>query len=321
MVRELYSIEGLREAFPHFTDFKGIQQNESGGVFSAYSPRLADHLALKLVRANGQDTTHAQRFEQEYGLLADTFSERLVQVLHYGIAAVRMRDRDPVIHYWYTMKLYLGSVMAYLPTLSLPTRVAVINQMLDGLSFLHTLGIVHRDIKPHNVFIARLDPLDVKIGDFGIAKHLSGLPASATLTGTSLDQTMPKDPRSMTIIGGTPSYLAPERLDPEYLSQQQRDWMPSDQYATGATVYQILSIGHLPLQVQGHEWAHIRHSHQQRPLRELAVPEFPGRRFPETDRVIAKMMAVRPQDRYPRISSAKNALEVAFAADMLTRGR
>ena len=102
--------------------------------------------------------------------------------------------------------------------------VAVVDQLLDVLAAAHAEGIVHRDVKPANVFITTEG--DVKVLDFGIARTRDALASGLFLTGAAM-------------IMGTPTYMAPEQALPGMTEIDVR----TDLWAVGATLFALLS-GH-----------------------------------------------------------------------------
>ncbi|KAH3757163.1 serine/threonine-protein kinase STY8 [Pelomyxa schiedti] len=96
--------------------------------------------------------------------------------------------------------------------------------MAKGIAFLHSKGVIHRDIKPQNVLVSELDPLLVKLCDFGLAKTIS---SSAR--------------QKMTIATGTPTYMAPE-----VVTGTDYD-LKADVYSFGVMLYQMVT-GQTPFQ-------------------------------------------------------------------------
>jgi serine/threonine-protein kinase len=97
----------------------------------------------------------------------------------------------------------------------------VADQLLEMLIAAHGKGIVHRDVKPENVFLTRAGR--IKVLDFGIARHGDGAAATALI-------------RSGTMIG-TPSYMAPEHARGQFDELDER----SDLWSCGATLFRLLS--------------------------------------------------------------------------------
>src|SRR5262249_10546214 len=156
-------------------------------------------------------------------ILASARSRRLVTVYDYGQEVIPVGGAA-FNHYWYTMEKCESSVRSSFRGMPLQQRVGIALQMLDGLAFLHAKDIAHRDIKPDNLFLVK--GTQVKIGDFGLAKsHQAAAGGAAAQAGQ--------------LFMGSPLYLAPER----WTGQTDADWRPSDQYAAGVTMYELLSAG------------------------------------------------------------------------------
>src|SRR6185369_9328277 len=180
-------------------------------------------------------------------------SSRLVTVYEHGQEVIPIGQRA-FNHYWYTMEKCESSVRSNYRWMPLAQRVDVALQMLDGLAFLHAKDIAHRDIKPDNIFLVKGS--QVKIGDFGLARPNQAAVEEATGFGDIL---------------GSPPYLAPER----WVGVQDADWRPSDQYAAGVTIFELLSAGRMPLEFGETQESYFR-AHLAGKVFPLQVPELGG---------------------------------------------
>lgn len=185
-------------------------------VWEAKNEADGRHVALKVLTELRADSERAlERFEQEGRLAASLSSPRCVYV--FGAGAV---EGCPYI----AMELMTGGTLAgRIESGSLDARSAVdcVLDVLEGLEAAQRQGILHRDVKPTNVFLDAEGR--AKIGDFGISKSLEG-DAKLTQTGAFL---------------GTPYYASPEQIAAEPLD------LRSDLYSVGAMLYELLT-GKLP---------------------------------------------------------------------------
>lgn len=289
-----YTAEALETAFTRFANFQLLGQGGEGAVFSAWDRIRKRELALKLMLDRG-DPDLGDRFEHEYGILAASRSNSLVKVYDYGQAVIPI-EGAAFNHYWYSMEKYESNVRSNYRNLPLALRVDISLQMLDGLAFLHAKDIAHRDIKPANLFLVK--GTEVKIGDFGLARtHQTAAAGAAARFGSSM---------------GSPPYLAPER----WTGQEDADWRPSDQYAAGVTMFELLSSGGAPLEY-GKTLESCFHAHWSGRVFRLHVPELGGRELPSVDSVLGRMLAKRPEERYPNLAECKRELTAAMAMDDL----
>lgn len=185
-------------------------------VWEAQNEADGRHVALKMLTELRADSERAlERFEQEGRLAASLSSPRCVYV--FGAGAV---EGCPYI----AMELMPGGTLAgRIEAGPLDARAAVdcVLDVLEGLAAAQRQGILHRDVKPTNVFLDAEGR--AKIGDFGISKSLEG-DARLTQTGAFL---------------GTPYYASPEQIAAEPLD------LRSDLYSVGAMLYELLT-GKLP---------------------------------------------------------------------------
>jgi serine/threonine-protein kinase len=207
-----------------------LGQGGMGVVYSGVHPLLGRRVAIKVLNRQVAHAEAAARFLQEARAASRLRHQNIVDVFAFGQMADGL--------YYQVMEYLEGeSLRAILDRdgpLTLVQARAVIVGVLGGLAAAHRSGIVHRDIKPDNIFlcvpIGRLAASDVKILDFGLAKNDSGAHASVkTRTGITM---------------GTPAYMSPEqcRALPDIDAR-------ADLYAAGIVLFEML-VGHVPFQSQ-----------------------------------------------------------------------
>jgi serine/threonine-protein kinase len=189
-----------------------------GEVWEARDVTLGYRVAIKLLRSTRQDASSVLRFSREVRALAGLKHPNTVRVLDWGVTEDAL--------WYYAMELLHGANLyavvvreGALP----PTRVLLLaRQMLGALGEAHGKGIVHRDIKPHNVFVARsgAEQQSFVLLDFGVAKLVMSDDASLTRADCA---------------PGTPGYMAPEVLAGGNADAR------SDLYSLGVTLHFALT--------------------------------------------------------------------------------
>jgi serine/threonine protein kinase len=171
-----------------------------GFVVSAKRIDLGDEVALKFLRPeylfNGELVS---RFAREARIAVSIRSEHIVRVFDVGVTDTgapfmvmeRLDGRD------------LGRVLQDTGRLASPVAVDYVLHVCEALATAHAKGIVHRDVKPENLFLSRLHGTDIiKVLDFGVSK--------VALTGSPLDNAAPLV-RTATPLG-SPLYMSPEQV-------------------------------------------------------------------------------------------------------------
>jgi serine/threonine-protein kinase len=202
-----------------------------GGMGSVW---VADHLglrtrvAVKFIAPEllDEDPDMVKRFRREAGAASRIKSPHVVQTLDHGM----MADGTPYI----VMELLEGESLAdridRTGPLPLEKIADIVDQVARGLGKAHGAGIIHRDIKPDNVFLVGTDEdeLFIKLLDFGVAKHTE-TPSYSVVTGTGA-------------MIGTPGYMSPEQV----LTGKDVD-VRSDLWSLAVVVYHAM-IGDIPFQ-------------------------------------------------------------------------
>ncbi len=196
-----------------------------GAVWRAEHLTLHTEVAVKFVSdALIGDAGFLTRFTREAVASARIKSPHVVQIFDHGVTA----DGQPYI----VMELLEGEDLRtrLLRERKLPLAAAVdvVTQVARGLARAHAAEIVHRDIKPGNIFLMEQEgELFLKILDFGIAKRIGDVESAVTMTGQ---------------IIGTPHYVSPEQI------QRPRDADPqSDLWSLAVVAYRCLT-GDLPFE-------------------------------------------------------------------------
>lgn len=271
-----------------------IGEGGMGTVWRALDESLDREVALKFLK-DDVPPAYRRRFRREARIAAQLDHPNLVRVLDAGALG---RERDE----WIAMELLIGRDLGELVDTSGRLGVRVLldafRQALRGLAHLHSRRIVHRDIKPYNIFMAR-EPgghgMRIKLIDFGICRNL-GVPEPA-------DDALVGDPR----------YMAPEQavlggpIDGR-----------ADLYALGVSLYQAATGLHpfhelftapVPLLLRAHrEW--------KVPPPSALLPGGVSPAFSQgLDAVMRRACAIDPQQRYADADAMAAALdELAHAA-------
>lgn len=194
-----------------------------GSVYRALDRSTAQPVALKLLRADlRHDSSWVGRFRREAEALSRLHHPHIVTELDFGLDAGLT---------FLVMELLAGrsldEELLCRGSLGLGRTIAIVLQVCSALQATHDVGLVHRDVKPGNVYLDRRGGVETaKVLDFGIAKMIDeGAEERITVEGARL---------------GTLEYMAPERYDDEDCTTG-----ACDVYSLGCMLYQMLS-GRLP---------------------------------------------------------------------------
>jgi serine/threonine protein kinase len=245
-----------------------------GVVYRARDTRLSRTVALKFLPPElTRDPRAKERFEQEARAASSLDHPNLCTILELG--------ETPDGRLYIAMPCYDGETLRRrLESGPLPIDEAVdiAAQIARGLAKAHRNGIVHRDVKPANLIVTA-DGV-VKILDFGLAK-LAGL-AAVSRTGSS---------------AGTPAYMSPEQARGDEVDAR------TDLWSLGVVLYEMLA-GRRPFRGEREQAVIYAILHERpQPLGELR-PEVP----PELARIVERLLAKEPDDRYPSIEEPLTGL-------------
>jgi serine/threonine protein kinase len=272
---------GEGSKFGGFRIERTIGHGGMGIVYLATELRLGRQVALKVIRADlaGDDNFRA-RFRSESRTAASVEDPRVVTVFGAGevdgLLYVAMR---------YVPGRDLGRMVEADGPFSPDDAAALIAQVADGLDAVHAAGLVHRDVKPHNVIVGLED--DAYLADFGLAKAM-GATTGLTATGQVI---------------GTVDYMAPEQIEARRVDAR------TDVYALGGVLFHAIT-GKVPFaerESSAKMWAHVNEP-----------PPSAGRRGSVLDPVIRRAMAKDPIDRFPSAGDLGRAAVAATRGEAVT---
>ena len=251
-------------------------------VYRAYSPALRREVALKvLTTSESKADILRERFRREARAIARLQHPHILTFLDSG--------EEHGVPYL-VMELIEGGVLNSRLGRPLPPQdaIAIARQIGAALDYAHSQGIIHRDVKPANIFLRGAGTPAQQIAvlaDFGIAKVFGELGTKLTQTGVGI---------------GTPEYTAPEQALGEPLDGR------ADLYALGIVLYAMLT-GKPPYQ-GGTLDVVSAHVQGQLPDPRTRNPALP----PAVSAVLRTALARRPQDRYGSGAALTAALEDAI---------
>lgn len=251
----------------------------SGGMSRVYLCEdlvLNRRVALKQLLTHEQNSRHIIRLQQEGQSLARLSHPNIVQIL----AFFNTEDGAPYLVMELLHGCSLAELLARSGSLTLNQVLMLASQMCDALQHAHDQGIIHRDIKPTNIFLSNKKIENAKIIDFGIAK-ISDNSINTTKTGEFV---------------GSPTYLSPEQ------AMQKKITAKSDQYSLACVLYECLT-GRPPFEDATAMGLILKHINEQpAPLSKKSfVP-------PAVAKAIDRALRKDPDDRFKSMVEFKNAL-------------
>jgi serine/threonine-protein kinase len=282
-----------------------IGEGGMGTVYEVRHTTLGRRFALKVLRRDIADAEHTARFIQEAKAAAAIGHPNIVAVSDFGelsppgAAPGDGAKRAPPVPYFvmeYLSGISLAQLLRAEKTLE-PTRAAeLVLQCASGLAAAHAAGVIHRDLKPDNVFLIRNGDREfVKLLDFGVAK----MAGAGRLTRAGM-------------VFGTPHYMSPEQAAGQSVDHR------ADVYALGVILYECLT-GKVPFEADTYMGVLTKHM--------FATPEPIDRAAPDASRlgpfgpIAMRCLAKGPNDRYASMAELVSALEAALEDSGGTSGR
>jgi serine/threonine-protein kinase len=189
-----------------------LGQGGMGVVYKAKDPKIDRLVAIKTITARmDSDPELRERFRLEARSAAQISHKNVITIYDYDEA-----DGHAYLVMEFLEGEDLRTKIERRDPMPLVTKLRIIREVGEGLAHAHRMGIVHRDIKPGNIFITTAG--QVKILDFGLARVVS---SDLTRSG---------------VVVGTPAYMSPEQLRAERVDQR------SDIFSAGVVFYELLTL-------------------------------------------------------------------------------
>lgn len=255
-----------------------------GQVYEAQHVNINRRFAIKLLKPEIVSNPEAvARFRQEAWSASSIGHENIVEIDDFAT----LPNGSVYLAMEFLEGMSLAERMRRSERLSLDQMLDILLQTCRGLEAAHQKNIVHRDMKPENIFLVeRRERLRAKILDFGIAK-VSGTEGSQNLTRTGT-------------IFGTPFYMSPEQALGKPLD------LRADIYSVGVIMYELFT-GRVPFEADSFMGILTKHiTTAPQPPRQLA----PDREIPEAvERIILRAMAKELAERYATMAELLYDLE------------
>ncbi|MCA9175005.1 MAG: protein kinase [Planctomycetales bacterium] len=283
--------ESLETAFADHPRYRLRSPLGQGGMGLVYKAehRLMDRLvAIKVIHpALTANPKAIDRFRREIKAAG--------QLSHPNIVAALDAEQTGPFHYLvmeFARGVSLDRIVRQRGAFTLAGACRIIQQAAEGLEHAHRKGMVHRDIKPHNL-LATLDG-QVKILDFGLARLASEHRADGELTGDG--------------VLGTPEYMAPEQIQ----RANEAD-IRADIYSLGCTLFYLLA-GHSPYAADSHTDVLIGHLNKPIPRLSSVRSDVPN----ALEQVYLQMVAKDPAQRFATPADVSAAMEELLRSGQLS---
>jgi len=247
--------------------YKIVEELGKGGmgkVYKVIDKQLNEEVALKLIKPEiASDKKTIERFRNELKL------SRKISHRNVGRMYELMEDKGSLfITMEYVPGQDLKGLIGQTGRLAIGTTISIAKQVCEGLAEAHRLGVIHRDLKSHNIMIDKGG--NARVMDFGIARSLTG--------------------KSLTRVGamiGTPEYMSPEQAEAEELDKR------SDIYSLGVIFYEMVT-GQLPFEGDTPLSVAMKHKTETPADPKELNPQVPG----DLSRLILKCLEKDKKNRY-----------------------
>ena len=269
----------MPNAIGRYQIVKEIGSGGMGVVYAAHDPQLDRQVAIKTIATRNTDQSARERLRRDARAAAGVSHPNICQVYEIG---------DDAGELFIAMELLEGESLAsrlLRGAVPLGDALQIALSMLGGIEAIHRRGLVHRDVKPSNVF---LTPHGVKVLDFGLARpahEVADTAVALTLSGALI---------------GTPAYMAPEQVVNAPVDSR------TDLFSTAVVLFEMLA-GRRPF--SGRSTVDTLHAvvHHQPPALGGSAA------VAAADRVVRRALSKRPEDRFQTATEMADALRALLA--------
>ena len=248
-------------------------------VYRGYHPQLDRHVAIKVLRSDlVEHEQFLERFRREAHAVSGLRHANIVQVFDFDVQGdfyymvMELLEGD-------TLRARLNEYRLKKERMPLDEIARILTDVLSGLEYAHSEGIIHRDIKPANIMLTKKG--QAVLSDFGIAQILGS--TQATVSGALM---------------GTLNYMAPEQ------GLEGRCDARSDIYSLGIVLYEMLT-GYTPFDADTPLAILMKHLNDPLPLPSQLDPSLP----PSFEQIVLKALAKDPDDRYQKAAEMLAAIQ------------
>jgi eukaryotic-like serine/threonine-protein kinase len=285
-----------------------VGEGAMGRVVAVQDRDLKRHVAMKILKRDGENERHAVRFIEEAQITGQLEHPNVLPVHDFGVnengelyfTMKYVKEHENLAHVIALLKK--GDVAAH-TRYTFERRVQIIQQVCHALHYAHRRGVIHRDIKPANILLG--NDGEVFLADWGVAKlaHRASEAEGHLIATSRLDTQATVDG---TVIG-SPAYMAPEQLD----ARQDDIDARSDVYALTAVLYELLTCKHYLGETMPRDFAGLVHMVREgkRRVAESYYDRVNGRVPRPLSRICAKGLALNPLERFQSARELELALQ------------
>ena len=296
-----------------YSDFRDMAQGATSRLRSCWDTVVGRRIAVKSL------LPHVRDDHREYRRLLRE-ARVTAQLQHPNTVPVYEIGHDPTEGLFFTMKRISGENFfealkriarkdtATMRDFPLDRRLAVVVDMAQALAYAHARGVIHRDVKPENIWVGNFG--EVILLDWGVAK-VWGHPDDHDTTPATADQLrqaereLDEEEQELTLAGqrpGTPLYMSPEQVEGRHIDER------TDIFSTGVVLYEMLTISE-PFRGRtiDETFDNILNRDPVPPSERASQAGLPA----TFDPIVMKALAKRPERRYQSMEELIDAMYMA----------